>query len=317
MSHFWREQYVAVGWAGTLALPAFVLVAWRILRAFRGAGAPLPVRLHVAFAYGNLLVAAALGVHLALRKGAAGSVPLPHVYAHAHLAAAGWATLMVMGVGYRLFAMLFPAAPPGRRGAWATLVLFETGLLGLAAALMARGAWTGPFAVLLAAGLAVFLGLVVRMRRQPRPPPAKLKRPDWGVLHVAQSLAYLGLATGTGLFLACTREMNHGAIMAYGVFGLVGFLAQMIAGVEMRLLPMFAFAESLARSGQPPSPHDMPLRPLQGVSFAAWTAGVPLLAWGLASDREGAVVAGASALLLGTVAAGASTARVLRHAYRA
>jgi cell shape-determining protein MreD len=315
---------MGVVWSGVLLLPAAIVVAARILRGLRDGGAPLPVRLHVACAYLNLLLAALLGLHLGLRKDAAAAVPLPHVYAHVHLAAAGWATLMVMGVGYRLLAMLLPAKPPSGVPTWLTLILFEAGLLGLVGALMARSAHTGPYALVLAAGLLLFLGLVLRMRRNLVPAPPKLKRPDWGVLHVAQALLYLGVATGVGLSLAFGAETDVTGIGIYGVVGLLGFLAQMIVGVEMRLLPMFAFTESFARSGHktvPASPHDMPWRPLQVVSLAAWTAGVPLLAWGLGAEvgdlaGEGAVRAGAWALLAGTVAAGASTARVLVHAYR-
>jgi hypothetical protein len=96
----------------------------------------------------------------------------------------------------------------------------------------------------------------------------------------------------------------------------------MILGVEMRLLPMFAFTEALARTGvQPRSPHDMPSRPLQAISLAGWALGVPLLAKGLLGEvgepvGEETLRAGALALLLGTIAAAASTARVLKLAYR-
>jgi hypothetical protein len=324
VTHFWLDAYAAVAWAGVLILPALVVVAVRMARGLRSGGAPLPVRLHVACAYGNLLLAALLAVHLALRKsGEAHSVPLHHVHAHAHLAAAGWATLMVMGVGYRLLAMLFPAAPPGDRTAWATLVLFEAGVLGLAGALMAGGpVW--PFALLLAAALAVYLGAVVRMRFRPRPPPAKLRRPDYGVLHVAFALLCLAGTAGTGLFLAFASDPQPDAVKIYGTLGLLGFLAQMIVGVEMRLLPMFSFTEAFARGGRaalPPSPHDMPSRRLQAVSLVAWLLGVPLLAWGLVGEvgdpsGEGGVQGAACILLAGTVAAGVSTARVLRLAYR-
>jgi hypothetical protein len=317
--HFGWNEYVAVGGAGAMLLPALVIVAVRMLRGLAAAGAPLPVRAHIAFAYGNLLLGALLAVHLAFRKASAGAVPLPHVYAHVHLAAAGWATLMVMGVAYRLLAMLLPAAPPGDRPAWASLILFESGLLGLAVALL-KDAPAWPFALLLAAGLAVFLGAVLRMLRHPRPPPAKLKRPDFGVLHVALALLCLAAATGIGLFLAFAKGPEPDAVMVYGVLGIVGFLSQMILGVEMRLLPMFAFTEANSRGARPPSPHEMPLRPLQAFSLGAWALGVPLLAFGLVGEvgvpaGEEAVRAGGWALFSGTVAAAASTARVLLHAY--
>jgi hypothetical protein len=323
VTHFWLDEYLAVAWAGALVLPALGLVAVRMVRALRGGGAPLPVRLCVGVAYGNLLLAALLAVHLAMKKASTGAAPLPHVYAHVHLAAAGWATLMVMGVGFRLLSMLFPAAPPGNRTAWATLVLFEAGVLGLTGAFMARAPlW--PFALLLAAGLAVFLGAVLRMQFDRKPPPVKLKRPDFGVVHVAMALVCLGVTSAIGLFLAFSPEMQPGWVAAYGVLGLAGFLSQMILGVEMRLLPMFAFTEAFGRGGYtalPPSPHDMPRRPLQLMSVVAWAIGVPLLAWGLPCRAEEpfaevAVRGGASALLLGTLAAAVSTARVLRLAYR-
>lgn len=326
VTHFWLDAYHAVAWAGALVLPALVLVGARMAKGLRTGGAPLPVRLHVAFAYWNLLVAALLAVHLALRKsGESHSVPLHHVHAHAHLAAVGWATMMVVGVGYRLLAMLFPAAPPGDRTAWTTLLLFEIGILGLTGALMAKApAW--PFALLLVAAIAVFLVAVVRMRLlHPRPPPAKLRRPDYGVLHVAFALLCLAGAAGLGLLLAFADEPLPDTIKTYGVLGLLGFLSQMIVGVEMRLLPMFSFTEALARGGftsMPASPHDMPSRRLQVVSLVGWVMGLPLLAWGLQGEvgdpsGEGAVEGAATILLAATVAAGVSNARVLRRAYGA
>lgn len=324
-THFWLDAYGAVAGAGILMFPALVLVAARMGKGLRGGGAPLPVRLHVAFAYGNLLLAALLAIHLALGKsGEDHSVPLHHVHAHAHLAAVGWATMMVVGVGYRLLAMLFPAAPPGDRIAWTTLILLETGILGLAVALMTKGpAW--PFALLVAAALAVFLGAVVRMRfLHPRPPPSKLRRPDYGVLHVAFALLCLAGAAGTGLFLVFAEGMQPDAMKIYGILGLLGFLAQMIVGVEMRLLPMFSFTQAFARGGYkalPASPHDMPSRSLQAISLVAWLLGIPLLSFGLVGEvgdpsGEGAAKGAAMILLAGTVAAGLSSARVLRLAYR-
>jgi len=323
-THFWLDEYAAVAWAGVLILPALVVVAARMAKGLRTGGAPLPVRLHVAFAYANLVLAALLAIHLALSKsGPSHAVPLHQVQAHAHLAAVGWATLMVMGVGYRLLAMLFPAAPPGNRAAWTTLVLFEAGILGLAGALFWKGPlW--PFALLVAAALGVFLGAVVRMRFHLMPAPKKLLRPDYGVLHVGFALLCLGSAIGVGLFLAFAPGPRPDAVKIYGVLGLLGFLSQMIVGVEMRLLPMFAFTEAFARGGHkalPPSPHDMPWRKLQAVSLVAWLMGIPLLTWGLVGEvgdpsGEGGVQGAASILLAGTVAAAISSARVLRLAFR-
>jgi len=326
-AHFWLAaadnppHYWGVVSSGAMLVPAFAVVATRTWAALRRGGAPLPVRLHVGAAYANLLLAAALGGIVGINRMTPflpGS-QLQNVYAHAHLAAVGWATLMVAGVGYRLLAMLFPAAPPGDRPVWASFVLLEGGVLALTACLMFRRSWAPYAALVVAAGVLVFLGIVLRMRFHPRPPPAKLRRPDFGVLHVGQALLYLVAAMAAGLHVAFAEGVELTSIWCYGVCGLLGFLAQMIVGVEMRLLPMFAWTEGWAAGGHrelPPSPHVMPRRLLQVVSLAAWTLGVPLLAYGFAGRHEGALVAAAWTLMSGVAAAMANHALVLRHAYR-
>src|SRR5262249_57070282 len=56
---------------------------------------------------------------------------LSNVFAHAHLAALGWATMMVVGVGYRLLPMTFPSKMPTGKPIYASAILLETGVLGL------------------------------------------------------------------------------------------------------------------------------------------------------------------------------------------
>jgi predicted membrane-bound mannosyltransferase len=61
--------------------------------------------------------------------------------------------------------------------------------------------------------------------------------------------------------------------MAYGVFGLVGFLAQIVVGMEGRLLPIFAWYWAYAHTGYKgsvPSQHEMPWRRGQEIAFALW-----------------------------------------------
>jgi len=91
--------------------------------------------------------------------------------------------------------------------------------------------------------------------------------------------------------------------MAYGVFGLVGFLAQIVVGMEARLLPMFA------------SRREMPWRYGQDLVFLLWLFGVPSLAGGLALDRVPFVSAGAWCLLVATICDAFNVTRVLRHAF--
>jgi hypothetical protein len=93
------------------------------------------------------------------------------------------------------------------------------------------------------------------------------------------------------------------AALVYGVLGLVGFLAQMVIGVNARLLPLFSWLTAYAGDAfrtVPPSPHAMPSRALQTWTLALWSAGVPLLAAGLSLDRI-AWLTGAGWVLLAAV----------------
>lgn len=326
IAHFWMEGYGGVAAAGLLALPALVIVAVRTWRALGRGGAPRPVRWHIGLAFLNLLLAAGFGIALAINKQSsflAGN-QLRNVFAHVHVAGVGWATMLFCGVGYRFLAMLFPAAPPGDRPVWISLVLFETGVLGLAVTLPMQTRWAGLFASVTAAAIVFFLGVVLRMLRNPRPPPAKLRRPDLGVVQTLVGLVYLALATGVGLFLVFSPEWQLPWIMVYGVCGLVGFLAQVVLGVGLRLFPAFAFTEAhiakmfggQATASRASSPFELGRRPLQLAGLVFWIPGVPLLALGLALDHESLLVAGGWTLLLGTLAIAVHNGLVLRHAFR-
>jgi hypothetical protein len=63
----------------------------------------------------------------------------------------------------------------------------------------------------------------------------------------------------------------------------------------------------------PPTPHELPWRPLQRAVLAGWTAGVPLLGIGLALTSLGLVAGGGALLLTSFAAHGLVAASVLRH----
>jgi hypothetical protein len=304
VSHFWLDSPKGMVWSAGTVTVALLWVAGRAAAALRPAKIPREVKLHFHLAFLNVLIAATLGVLLGLNKvhPLLGGFVLTNVYAHAHLAALGWATMMVMGAGYRLLPMLLPAALPEGRMVAAGAILLETGVLGLFASFLFRSRAAGLFGLVIVAGLAVFLSRVRWMRRHPRPAPRELRRPDWGVLHALQALVYLALAAALGIALAFnpSAEWTLRAAPVYGVLGLVGFLAQIVVGVEQRLLPLYAYLRVAddASLGTPlPSPHATPVRSLQAAVFALWTAGVPGLAAGLGLERPPVIAAGAAALL--------------------
>lgn len=104
---------------------------------------------------------------------------------------------------------------------------------------------------------------------------------------------------------------------AYGVVGLLGFLAQIVIGMEQRLLPLFTWFWAYARSDfkvPPRAPLAMGDQTLQGLGFAGWAAGVPLLAAGMFRASAPLVAAGAWSLFAAVLLATLDTVFVLLHA---
>ena len=323
VSHFWMDLPGGMAWAAGLVACTMSYVAARALNRLLEAPVPFEARFPLALAFVNVMVAAGLGVLVAVNK-VSPILTVRHldaVFAHAHLAALGWGTMMVMGAGYRILPMILPAAMP--RGPWlyASAVLLEGGTLGLFWGFFNGGRGLAVSGALAVGGIGCFLSRVVWMLRHRRPAPTELRRPDWSVAHAIQALACLIAACGLGLYLAVSESSDAtlDLALAYGVLGLVGFLSQIIVGVLGRVLPLFAWLwgfSDRAYAETPPSLHRAPARSLQGLGFALWTAGVPLLAAGLASNRTALASWGAEALLLAVFASLANATLVLTRLWR-
>jgi hypothetical protein len=199
-------------------------------------------------------------------------------------------------------------------------VLLEAGAIGLFIALVIGSRLTSVFALAIVGGFATFLSHVAWIIRRPRRRPPGLATRDPAVLHAAAAMTSLVVACGLGTWLAVTQpsESTLRAAMAYGVFGLVGFLAQMVVAMEGRLLPIFAWyweSANCGYRGPVTSPHDMPSRHGQELVFVLWLFGVPALAIGLAFDAVPFVRAAAWALLAATLVESVNMIRILRHAF--
>ena len=308
VSHFWLETYSGMAWSASMVLAGLLHAVARLAGPMRTAAVAGPIKVHLALAGLNLVLAGTTGVLIGIDK-VTDIVPgtaLSNVYAHAHLAAVGWASMMVVGVGYRLLPMVLPSAIPQGRALYASAILLEAGVVGLVATLVTGwpGAWC--FAVCVAAGLAAFLAHVVWMTTHRRPPPARLARPDLGAVQAAHALLYLVATALCGVILAASGPAvwTTQLTMLYGVLGLLGFLAQMVVAMELRLLPLLAWYGAFARHGYTPpglSAHALPAQPVAALAFGGWVVGLPVLSAGLSLDRVPLVGAGAW-LLLGAVA---------------
>ena len=279
------------------------------------------MKLHIILACVNFWIAAAMGLLIAFDK-VGHFLPgyvIANVFAHAHLAALGWATMMVVGVAYRMLPMTFPSRMPSGRSMYASALLLESGVLGLIATLLLRASITAAFGIMIVAGLTAFGTRVVWMRRHTVSKPVGAPRVDFALLHAAAAATALAVAAIIGLVLLI-RPASPAllrAAAAYGVLGLVGYLAQMVIAMETRLLPMVSWFWAYAASGYrtaPPSPHVMRDRSLQAVVFAAWTIAVPALALGMFVESAVLIAIGAWSLFAGVVVAGLDSGFVVARA---
>ena len=104
---------------------------------------------------------------------------------------------------------------------------------------------------------------------------------------------------------------------AYGAAGILGFVAQMVSGIQGRLMPMFAWYRALERrDGDLPrqSVHRLIAPSLALSVFLAWLVGLPVLTVGLMNEHPGSIATGSAALLCATLISAAHGALIIRRA---
>lgn len=324
VAHFWIQEYGGMAWsAGTIAC-GILYATSRIVVAVRRAKVHPAVKLHVTLACVNVWIAASTGVLIGWDK-VAHFLPgfvLANVFAHAHLAAIGWALMMVVGVGYRLLPMTFPSRIPSGRAVYASAIFLEVGVLGLFVTLLLRSDWAIAFGAIILCGLMVFAGHVVLMLREHASKPIGAPRVDFGVLHAAGAGVWMIVAAALGMTLLIVPPSiwSLHAAAAYGVVGLVGFLAQMVLAMEARLVPVLVWFRMYAASGYgvpPPLRHTMRDRSLQAIVYFGWTLGVPTLAAGMFLESAQLVGLGAWSLFAGVALATVDNVLVVHSAISA
>jgi hypothetical protein len=324
VGHFWIQQFEGMAWSAVTIAGAILYMTTRIAVSAQRARIHPGIKLHLTLACVNLWIAASMGLLIAFDKFAhflPGFV-LANVFAHAHLAALGWAAMMVVGVGYRLLPMTLPSKIPAGNSIYLNAALLEIGALGLFVTLLLRSRLAIVFALTFVGGLAVFLGQVVWMLGHRVSKPVGAPRIDFGLFHAAAAGISLLTASAIGLSLLTRPESPEmlRAAAAYGVLGLVGFLAQMVVAMETTLLPMVSWFWAYAGSGYrvaPQSPRVMRDRSLQTIVFAGWTIGVPALTMGMFWESPMLVAVGAWSLLVGVSIAALDSIFVIVQAIRA
>ncbi len=320
VSHFWINTYDGMAWSAMFVVGTIAWVGNRVIRGLDSAKIPWGVGLHVRLAFFNILAGAALGMLLGFdrSRGFLTISPLATMFAHAHIAAIGWVMMLVIGLSYRLIPMILPAAMPSGRSVALSAILLETGLVALSALLILDSQYLWIGALLIIGGLVSFVAHVrwTIARRLPRPPALPAR--DWSTWQVHAAFVWLLVAIGVGLALTLRAHDDYrlSLMWTYGVAGLVGFLAQMVAGMQGRLVPMYAWYRVFAATGKPPAmaAHALPSEAFARFIFLCWAAAVPMLTYGLATVDHVAIRVGAVLLLAGVTVGGAYLAYMLRRA---
>lgn len=306
IAHFWMGEYHGMVWSAAMVAAAVLHVGVRAAVGLGHAIAPWPVTLHVVLAFANMLGASVLGILVGVNRlhGSFGWSPLSAAVAHAHLAAIGWAMMMVVGLSYRLVPMILPAALPSGRSMAVSAVCLQGGAVVLTVTLLRGSAWALAGALLVVAGLASFVAHVRRIVAGRRPRPPALPRPDWATWQTHTAFGWLLLTTALGVLLVTGREEPWPPALGwtYGTLGLVGFLSQIVVGIQGRLLPLHGWYRAFeARGMQPPprSAHTLASPVVAKWIFLTWAAAVPTLTGGLAAGSAWLTAAGSALLLAG------------------
>lgn len=307
----WRPALLPVAW-GLLFLAVGGL-AWNLLPQRRRARQGLLVGRYVSAGHMALGLAMVLGL---LRIGE----PLGWwsvsrtgmIAAHYHLAAVGFVTLTIVGVGSRMVPMLLFAQ---QAPTWPLRLIGPVGGLGLlvhAAGLLGSLGWviTTGGVLVGTAGLLLIgqLGLWFRHRARRGIDPAV------GHLLLAGSFLVVVVMAGFRLLFA-SGPFDPRAWAAYGLLGILGWLLPFTLGVAHRIVPFLSWLHLFGGRGR--GAHAPPAQALvhRGVAWAAlasWGAGVAVLVLSVQAGDEPMARVGAA--LVAAAAAGQG-AQVLRGAW--
>jgi hypothetical protein len=317
VGHFWSAHYRGVVPGALLVLLATILFIVNLtLTLHRMSRKDVSTRYLVAsLAYLGATVI--LGNLMALDKvlDFLGGQVLATIQGHAHLAALGWVSLMILGVGHKMIPLLTASTPEeegrSRRRFW----LLNAGIIGLFVALVTRSRWVSPLAVLVVSGFGSVFYRITRPWREGKPIPA-----DWSIRHVLAAFSFLALALALGLGLAL-GAFGDGVVaartaIAYGFLGLVGWISLMIVGMSYRVIPLLVWLHRYS-----PLVHDQPVPKVgdlvssrwQRWSFALLLAGVVVVTGSLLCQSPAGLRAGLVLFLMGLLFFEANMVRVYGH----
>ncbi|MDH4348082.1 MAG: NnrS family protein [Gemmatimonadota bacterium] len=269
--------------AWLLLFAAVFGTAWNLLPQRRRAPRNRQLGLYVSYAHMGFGLAMAVGgVRIGDALGWWTTPRLGLLSAHFHLAAGGFVTMVLLGVGSRMIPMFLGAEGSGEP-AW-----FETWLrrgLALGTVVFAAGMIAGPGflswggAVLMAAVVTAALWRAAGWYRR-----RSARRLDPSTALLLAAFAWLGLSMVTGFDALARGLARPGVAMSYAVMILLGWTGASILAVSYRVLPNLAWHHRFgarARQAGTPSPARMVVPALGWFTLASHTAGLFTLMGGL------------------------------------
>jgi hypothetical protein len=306
--HFWISGFLAMALAAVLIVLAGAVQLYNFRDVFGRLRERDWLPRYVLASMSHFLLAAVLGVLLGFDK-VYDLMPgefFPNIFAHAHLAALGWVTVMIIGFEHRLLPTSKPATSSGSPWPAARFWSLEAGTLGLVASLLLASSWIPVFAALVAASLWMHgwgpLQALVRGRVQDR---ASM----WATI----AILFLLVGSSAGFVLSLgfpepASPMRMRLQLAYGYVGILGWITLTITAQVYKLFPMFVWEERFRHLWgiQPvPAMRDLYSAGLQTISngfIASGVAGVTVGVIGhwrpLITVAQGLVVIGAITFLM-------------------
>ena len=164
--------------------------------------------------------------------------------AHAHLGLAGWFSLTLMGVSYKLMAMFSLAHGHSETAARRNLVLWNLGLAGLALSLVfaPHTAAVPVFAAVLDVSATIFVMDMLLLLRKRRRKGVSLEQ--W---HTFISFGSFLLATDMGVVLATGHLLTPTWVVAYGYVALIGWFGFSIVGKYYKIIPFLLWVHRYSK----------------------------------------------------------------------
>lgn len=238
---------------GTLAVLAVLVFSVNLLASYRSVQVWHAMAFYVLAGIFWLLLAIGLGGSYALdHRFRWFAITESRLAVHAQLGLAGWASLVLMGVSYKLTEMFSLAHGQGKRLRLWNLGFWNAGLLGLLVS-----TWVAPssalvpaFALWLLVSAAIYvfdIGRVLRHRRR-----KGFSLDQW---HAFVSLASLLVAAGMGVLLAAGHQLTPTWTVSYGWVVLAGWFGFAILGKQYKIVPFLTWLRRFSRvAGSAPTP---------------------------------------------------------------